>query len=210
MKALIIIGAGDFGREAAWVAERVNAVTPTYQILGFVDDKRVGEIVSEYPVLGNVEWLLNYPKQIYTVCAISNGRTKKEILEKIRSNALISEISLIDPAAVIGDTCRIGNGSIICAGVVMTVDAVVGKGCIINLNCTVGHDAVVGDFCAFHPGCNISGKTFIGEGVLLGTGSQVIQGVSIASNTVIGAGAVVIHDIKERGTYVGVPARKIK
>ena len=31
-----------------------------------------------------------------------------------------------------------------------------------------------------------------------------------AENVVIGAGTVIVHDIKETGTYVGVPARRIE
>ncbi len=34
--------------------------------------------------------------------------------------------------------------------------------------------------------------------------------IVICSDCMIGAGAVVVSDIKERGTYVGVPARKNK
>ena len=29
MKKLVIVGAGDFGREVSWVAERINAQTPS-------------------------------------------------------------------------------------------------------------------------------------------------------------------------------------
>ena len=38
MKKLVIVGAGDFGREVSWVAERINAQTPVWELLGFVDD----------------------------------------------------------------------------------------------------------------------------------------------------------------------------
>ena len=38
MKKLIIIGAGDFGREAAYIVRRINLVSPEYELIGFVDD----------------------------------------------------------------------------------------------------------------------------------------------------------------------------
>ena len=38
MKDLIIIGASGFGREVAWAVERQNKVTPTWNLLGFMDD----------------------------------------------------------------------------------------------------------------------------------------------------------------------------
>lgn len=206
MKKLIIIGAGDFGREALWLAERINEKFPTYHILGFVDDEKIGETVSGYPVLGSVDWLCKYSAPVSTVCAIANGDVKASIFRAIEKNPQITQVTLIDPTAIIGVTCKIGAGSIVCAGVVMTVDVAIGNGCIVNLNCTLGHDTVLRDFCTLHPGCNVSGKVTIGERVLIGTGSRIIQGISVASNTIIGAGAVVIRDITESGTYVGVPA----
>ncbi len=38
MKELIIIGASGFGREVAWLVERINKVNPTWKQLGFIDD----------------------------------------------------------------------------------------------------------------------------------------------------------------------------
>ena len=44
----------------------------------------------------------------------------------------------------------------------------------------------------------------------IGIGATVINCVEICEDAYIGAGAVVIDDIKENGTYVGVPAKKIR
>ena len=38
MKDLIIIGSGGLGRESVWTAERINAVNPEWNILGFIDE----------------------------------------------------------------------------------------------------------------------------------------------------------------------------
>ena len=38
MKNIVIIGAGDLGKEIVWLIEDINKVKPTYVILGFLDD----------------------------------------------------------------------------------------------------------------------------------------------------------------------------
>ena len=38
MKDLIIFGASGFGREVAWAVERINKASPTWNLLGFMDD----------------------------------------------------------------------------------------------------------------------------------------------------------------------------
>ena len=210
MNDLIIIGAGDFGRETIWVAERMNLIKPAWNILGFVDDGRVGEEIDGYPVLGGVERLCSYSKEIYVTCAIADGEIKERVWNRLSRNANIHAATLIDPSAIIGKGCAVGEGSIICAGTVLAIATRLGKNCIVNLNCTVGHDAILGDFCTVHPGSNISGKVVVGERCILGTGTKIIQGLHIAADTTLGAGAVVIKDIEESGTYVGVPAKKVK
>lgn len=97
-----------------------------------------------------------------------------------------------------------------CAGNIITVDVRIGRHCIINLDCTIGHDAEISDFVTLYPGVNVSGGTVIGECVEMGTGSRIIQGIRISPGSVVGAGAVVVKDISEAGTYVGVPARRMK
>ena len=59
MRDLFIVGAGGFGREAAWTVERINnaAQQPLWRIIGFADDdpgKASGNFEG-YPMLGSPE-----------------------------------------------------------------------------------------------------------------------------------------------------------
>ena len=56
----------------------------------------------------------------------------------------------------------------------------------------------------------VNGGCRIGNGVFLGSGAVVAQKVTICDDVVIGAGAVVVDDITVSGTYLGVPAVKVK
>lgn len=210
MSDLIIIGAGDFAREVAWLVNRINDSCHVWNLLGFVDDFKVGQMVDGYPVLGSVNWLSTYTKKIHVVCAIGNSSARKKIWETLSSNQNISLATLLDPNSVIGPTCSIGEGCIICAGAILTINASLGTNCIVNLNCTVGHDAILDDYCTLHPNVNISGRVHVGECCVIGTGSQIIQGLEICAASILGAGSVVSKTISTPGTYVGIPARRVK
>ena len=59
MKDLYIIGAGGFGREVAWLVERINCVNPTWNLVGFIDDQEElwGTYEDGIEVLGSCEYL---------------------------------------------------------------------------------------------------------------------------------------------------------
>lgn len=82
MKDLYIIGAGGFGREVAWLVERINQINPTWNLKGFIDDNesRWGSKEGNYPVYGGGEYL-KAQGVVYVVCAIFGRMTagrKKE------------------------------------------------------------------------------------------------------------------------------------
>lgn len=210
MKNLIIIGAGGFGRETAWLVDRINAVSPQWNLLGFADDNAnaLPESVDGYKILGGCDAIKNYP-DAFAVCCIANTRIRKMIIDKV--SALGNKFAtLIDPAAICSGKVAIGEGTVICAGAVLTVDIKIGRHCIIDVNSTVGHDAVLKDFVTLYPSVNVSGNTLLKEGVQAGTGSQILQGLTVGEGTFVGAGAVVIKDLPGGCTAVGVPARAVK
>lgn len=212
MKDLVIIGASGFAREVAWLVERINEENPTWNILGFVDAnvELHNTAINGYPVLGGDEVLEAYSDK-YVVCAIAAPCIRKRIIRYIKEQIPDMKFAtLIDPSVVMSKWTSIGEGSIVCAHAILSVNVRIGSHVIIDWNSTIGHDAVIGDYMTIYPSASISGCTTIDCCTEFGTGSQIIQGKKAGEYAVVGAGAVVVRDIPPACTAVGVPARPIK
>ena len=212
MKPIYIIGAGGFGREVAWLIERINSVEETWKIEGFIDDNPLvhGKIEGGYPVVGGCDYLEKLQDKAWVVCAVGAAKVRRKIIDKIKDFKNIQFATLIDPSVLYSKRVEIGEGTIIGAGTMLTVDIKVGKHVIINLDCTIGHDAIIQDYVTIYPSVNVSGNVIVGEAAELGTGMQIIQGKVIGKESIVGAGAVVVKDIPEKCTAVGSPAKAIK
>ena len=211
MKDLYIIGAGGFGKEVAWLVERINEKKKIWNIKGFIDDEESrGDGHAGYPIVGSVQFLKEIAEhsEVYAVCAIGTAQVRKQIIERLKESNVKFAV-VVDPSVVVANRVKVGEGAIICANSVLAVDSSIGNHVIINLSCVIGHDDVIEDFVTVHPGVNVSGNVTVGNTSELGTGTKIIQGKTIVPNTIVGAGAVVIKDITESGTYVGVPAKKM-
>ena len=212
MKDLVIIGAGGFSREVAWLVEDINEVNKEWNLLGFIDDNKDnhGRVLNGYTVLGGFDFLED-KKNIFYVCAIGNSKVRKTVVEEKCSKYEVKPATLIHPSAIISKKYNyIGDGCIVCAGSKITVNTEIKNHIIINLDCTIGHDAIIEDFVTVYPSVNISGNCNISKCVELGTGTQIIQGKDIGEYSIIGAGSVVVRDIESNRTAVGVPAKVIK
>lgn len=213
MRKLVIIGAGDFGREMANVVERINeaSIESKWNLIGFVDDNEIiqGTLIDGYEVCGTCEWLNNQQEEIYAICSLGVAKTRKKVISKI-NNDNVKWATLIDPDARVYKDAEVGEGSIICGGSILAINTKIHNHVIVNLNCTLGHDDIIDDYCVVNPGVNVSGKVHVKECTDLGTGAKIIQGNNIGPNTVVGAGAVVLRDIPAECTAVGCPAKAIK
>jgi len=209
MKDIVIIGAGGFGREVAWLIEDINKVNEQWNIVGFVDDNESiqGTDINGYKVVGNIEWLKS--QKLNVVNAIGDPIVKKKVIGRLKDSENMYPV-LIHPSVIYSRQASFGEGSIVCAANIITTNIEIGKHVIINLDCTIGHDAVLGNYTTVLPSVNVSGFVETEECVSIGTGSAVIQGVKIGENTVIGAGSVVVKDLPANCTAVGAPAKPIK
>jgi sugar O-acyltransferase (sialic acid O-acetyltransferase NeuD family) len=198
MMELAIIGAGGFGRETKrWAVD--CEVSGLFPYTFYVDDEYAKGDIRPLSQLDGQRSL--------AVIAIGSPSDRQRIANRVRSD--VQYTKLIHKTAIC-DKNSVGVGCIICPYVVITVNCKIGRHFHANLHSDVGHDCVVGHYVTLAPGARVSGNCNIGDGVYIGSNAVIREGVTIAPWTIIGANSVVLHDITESGTYVGVPAKKIK
>lgn len=210
----MIIGAGGFGREVAWLVEEINQRKPTWNLLGFVDEDETkwGQVLNGYPVLGGFDALGNVSipvKVISAVCVVGDPLAKKRLVEKAEDVGL-QFVNLIHPEVRLSPWVEMGHGIVICTGCVVTVNIQIADHVSINPGCGIGHDTTIGAYTTLMWHVNLSGATRVGEGVTLGSKVTLLPGKSVGDWTIVGAGAVVNRDLPQHCTAVGVPAKPIK
>ncbi len=204
---VVILGAGGHAKVIADIVKKLGD-----EIIGFLDDNNdiQGSLIyDDKKVLGTTqeEFIKKY-SDCYFVIGIGSNKIRKIISNKY---SYLKWYTAIHPNAVIASDAIIGEGSVVMAGAVINSGTIIGRHCIINTCSSLDHDNVLGDFVHISVGAHLAGTVIIGECTWICSGATVINNITINSNNIIGAGAVVINDISDMyGTYVGIPAKKIK
>jgi sugar O-acyltransferase (sialic acid O-acetyltransferase NeuD family) len=210
---LLIVGAGGLAREAAMVAEQINARTHKWRFVGYVDasEERIGEAIGSGTIVGTDDWLVNRDEAADVVVAIGEPRIRAAVVGRLRGAEQLRFPNLVHPNVSLDATrVELGDGNVITAGVALTCDIEIADFNYLNLNATIGHDVRIGSFNVLNPGANVSGRAVINNEVLVGTGAQLLEGVKIGNGAVVGAGAVVVKDVPEGLTVVGIPAKPLQ
>ena len=212
-KNLIILGTSGLAREMAMLAEHINAVHHSWNIMGFIGEPgcTVGTNLGIAPILGDDSWVLEQDLVADLVVGIGYPKIKEKVIEPyLKAAHRFTFPNLIHPKATL-DLRRVelGMGNTVTAGCVFTCDIRVQDFNLFNLNTTIGHDVKIGSMNVINPGSNISGGVRIGDRVLIGTGAQILQKVLIDSDSTIGAGSVVTKNVGSNQTVFGIPARRL-
>jgi sugar O-acyltransferase (sialic acid O-acetyltransferase NeuD family) len=144
----------------------------------------------------------------FSIC-IGNPKWRKYFFELL-VNKGVTPINIFSDISSIQERSEIDTGNIFLDYSLVEIDAKIGKGNLINCYAGIFHDAQIGDFNEIMPGAKILGGAKIGNECRIGTNATILPQIEICSNVVIGAGAVVVKNITEPGTYVGVPATKVR
>lgn len=212
IEKVVIIGTGGFGREVLDVLEAINQIETRYEILGFVTEPgfhKPGELINDQPVLGYYDWLEHNKDQVKAICGVGAPATRMRLIRQAEQMG-VQFFSAIHPRAILTRWVKLGTGSIITAGCILTNNITIGEHVHLNLDCTVGHDVVIEDFVTVSPGVHVSGNVRLEEGSFIGTGANLIEGKTVGRWAVVGAGSVVVKDIPANSTAVGIPAAVIK
>jgi sugar O-acyltransferase (sialic acid O-acetyltransferase NeuD family) len=210
MKKIYIVGAGGFGRELYWWLAQSPDRGRAWTLAGFLDDNAGALSGFDYPakVVGPILGYCPKPGDLLAV-AVSQPKAKKPVVDALLS-AGAEFLTYVHPQAHVGGNVKLGRGTIVCPGAILTCDIVVGEFTTINVNATIGHDARVGDFCLISPHCDITGFVHVGNGVFMGTHAHIIPKIKVGNNAILGAGTTVISNVDDGATIVGNPGSRIK
>jgi sugar O-acyltransferase (sialic acid O-acetyltransferase NeuD family) len=204
---LVVVGGGGHGRELIDVIRAINAVRPTWTLLGVVDDdpgpNRARLDRLGVRLLGTLDRLEERP------CAyalgIGTSSTRRLLAERLE-RAGCTPTTLVHPGASVGSDTRLADGVVVFDRTVVTTDVHIGRHTHLNVGCAVQHDTVVGEFVQFSPGVMVNGDCVIEDDVFLGTAAAVTRGCVVGTGARVGAGAVVLGNVPAGMLAVGIPA----
>ncbi|MBX2921242.1 MAG: hypothetical protein KF746_03545 [Chitinophagaceae bacterium] len=204
---IAIAGAGGFSKEVYLIIEAINKIAPTWDFVGFFDDKVPrGKFFMDFEVLGNMQDLNNTNEDIYV--AVAAGRSDKiiAIVNKLTSPKIFFP-NIIHPSVFLHfETLTVGEGNIIQSGSSFSADNRIGKYNIFNASVKVGHDAIIGNYNTFATGTLISGGVEIGDQNNFGINSGILQYKKVGNGNTIGPLSILFKSIRDNGHYLGVPA----
>ena len=199
-KTLVIVGAGGHAKVVIDTA-RLNG----YDNFVFLDDNKKG-CFSDYPIVGTTDDYSRYTSNDFII-AIGNNEIRERIVNGLHD---VHFAILIHPTAVVSDRAVIGDGTVIFPLSIVNSGAHIGNHCIINSGAIVEHDCLINDFVHISPNVTVCGTVNVGKKTHIGAGATVINNLNITDNVIVGAGAVITKNIEKKGTFVGVPAKKLE
>ena len=210
-KKIAVYGAGGFGREVAWLAETAlidgKGDGKGVEVVCFIDDDEsiCGSILNDIEVLSLSDAKKKYP-DARVVSGIGVPKIREITMQKAAA-AGFGFVSLVHSRTEMSQWIEMGEGTVICAGNILTTNITIGKHVQINLDCTIGHDVMMDDYATLAPGVHISGCVHIGKRAYIGTGAVISNGTQdkplvIGDDVIVGAGACVTKSISY-GTWGG-------
>lgn len=200
---VVIIGCGGHARSIAGVLLEEFTKSEI-----FLADQKAGH--DEY-ILG-CTILQTYDlceKDVYIIGVGDNEKRKKSLMY-MQNQSPASCISVVSSCSYISEDVNMEEGVFIAARVYLGPQVSIGQNSIVNTGSIIEHETIIGRHSHIAPHATICGRCKIGSHVFCGAGVTVIDKISICDNVKIGAGAVVKENIAEPGTYVGIPARKVR
>ncbi|TWE12018.1 NeuD/PglB/VioB family sugar acetyltransferase [Rudaeicoccus suwonensis] len=206
---LVVVGCGGFGREVCSIVAAINAVQPTFELLGVLDDapsaasrdalERIG-----IQLLGDTDWLDGCAPEVHAVIAIGSPSVRRNLDARF---AVRAWATIVHPDSTIGADVSLAPGVVVTPGSRVSTAITIGRHAHLDQNVTVGHDSSLGDYSRLNPQACVSGNVTIGSGATVGASATILQGRTIGARSVVGAGAVVVSDVEPDRTVKGVPAR---
>lgn len=203
----VILGAGAFAQQIAWVVRRCGVD----DVVAFVDETIADRTsIGSIPVFRSLEDFESEAarREYRLVAGIGNQRVRERWFATYGATHTFATV--IDPTVVVAENAVIGNDVVILGHSVCSIAANVADHVNINWHCLVSHDVHVGPYTNLATGVRLNGRSRVGAHCEIGTNAVVLPDVVVGDNVTIGAGAIVTQDLPDHVTAVGVPARVVR
>ena len=210
MHRVLIIGAGGHAQVVADILKCAHDAGEGVNPIGYLDDDSdlIGQTLLDLPVFGTLADVVNVPHDALIV-ALGDNATRRRVFDHLRQSGEQFAIAR-HPTSIIASDVSIGEGTMICAGVIVNPGSVIGQNVILNTGCTIDHHNKIGDHVHIAPGAHLGGEVVIGTGGLVGIGAPIIPRCQIGEWAIVGASACVTKSVPAGVTVVGVPAKPLQ
>jgi sugar O-acyltransferase (sialic acid O-acetyltransferase NeuD family) len=211
-RPLVILGTGGSAYDVLDIVEAINAIRPTWEAVGFLDDVRSAGIHHlGLEVLGPLRDAARFTAGFF-VNAIAGEGSFRQRLEILTSTRMDHDrfATLVHPGSSVSSRARLGRGVVVNPGVVVAGGVAIGNHVMLCTGCVVGHESSIGDGSILAPGSVVSGLVEIESSCYIGAGAMVRQKLRVGTRSLIGMGAVVVRDVEPGSTQIGNPARPLR
>lgn len=208
MKKIVIAGAGGFGRELLQWIKDINEKTPTWEILGFIDDNlhALDGVETDAKVVGTIKDYVSKDDEEVAL-AFGSPELKRKIVSILKEKGA-KFATVIHPTALLSPFAHYGEGFIMFPYSKLSCNSTVGD-FVTLLSTPIGHDNEIGDYTVISGGCNVVRNVKIGKDVFLAAGVCIAQDVVVGDGAYLGLGCVVLKDVKPGSKMFGNPARVV-
>lgn len=203
-KRIIIYGAGGHAKTVISLLRLLD-----WEIIGIIDDGvEKGKSVSGVQVLGGAEILQSLRSRgiVYAVNAvggIGNYMVRWRIFRRLQEFDFQFP-TLIHPSAFVEDSVTLADGIQVLAQSYISSESRVGFGTLINAGVVISHDGNIGRCVNLSPGALLAGEVTVEDFAQIGMGATINLAIKIGSAARIGNSAVVKGDVPANGrVYAG-------
>jgi len=210
-RPLVILGTGGSAYDLLDIVEAINAIQPSWEPIGFLDDARpAGDRHLGLEVLGTLGDALRFAECAF-VNVIGSDKSFRHLPEILASTGQAPErfATLVHPAALVSSRARLGHGVVLNPRVVIGGGVLIGNHVMLCPGCIVGHESSIGDYSILAPGSVISGLVHLEPVCYVGAAVVIRQRLRIGTGALVGMGAVVVDDVSPGSTVIGNPARPL-